>query len=1429
MDHDMMDKGQAQSEKHRDRFTIGMLIGVNTSQPVGWGAIDQAQKHDMNVFNFVGGVLHDDGFLSQQNIIYDLVDVDRLDGLVTWAGTGVAINRRVDEGQTVEFFRRYRSLPIVNYEQPIEGIPTVMTDTYQGMKKVLEHLIKVHQRRRILLLRGIHGHFESEERTRAYRDVLGEHGLPLEEERIYVTDGWNEEDGVVLMRQVFQDGLQPGKDYDAVAATESTFARGVLQVLQAHGVQVPGDVAVVGFNDELEDVATVPSITNARKSFYGAGCHAVDMLLDLMQGKPVPDVVELPPDLVIRRSCGCWNLDFDFVRLPVQATQEEAPKTCEQILKEQRQEIVADLALVADTWKEDWFVPLLDALVTDLHLPDDASPAEGLFLAALENTLHKVAEFQSDAFQGYAMLSVLRRHVLSCFEIGQFPDRVWALSWIEGLWKQAQVLVAREAHRAELSYRLHERVQSDVLNRFVQSAMTASRVPELMDVIARDLPKLGIPSCYLVLYQDPPAYPYTYPQPAPEWSRLILAYNEHGRMELEQEGRLFRTRQLVPEGVLPQDRSYCMIVQSLYWNEKQFGFILFEAGPHEDIYNVLRAQISNALQGVMSIEQQARLREASEQVQQQLAVALEEVNATQRRYLREAWTEYIQASEAVYGYVHSSEHTGLAQEEWLASMQDAVQQEASVVTHDPEHGSTLAVPLAPYGQIIGVLGGVGAAGDGWTDEEIAAVEAVVEQMALALESQRLQDEQQRASVLMGKRVRELDCLGDIGRKMEQAPSIPEFLQWVTERIPGAMQYPELCQVAIEFEDQVYGVAEALQLPQQMVQGLRIGNELVGRLCIAYVEAHDFLDEESALLGDVARRVSGYVETQRLLEQTRARSEELLVLNELGQALTARLNLDDVLEEAYRQTCRLMDATNFYIGIYDQEAEMLNFVFQVSDSEIDRSILGISVHEGVGGYIVRNRQSVLLEDRVDQRLRKLGIELVGQAAASWLGVPMMIGERVIGVISVQSHTTPGLYGPHEQELLSAIANPTAIAVQNAQLLEQTRQRAQEMSVLYELGQTLTAQLDLDQVLKQVYQGAARLIDASNFGIGLYDPEQRAISFLLNVTESEVDKEIAVISSDEGISGYVVRTAKSLLLKQDIERWMEEHGMQPVGEIAQCWLGVPLLIGNQVRGVIFVQDYHTAGAYDEGDLRTLEAIASQASVAIQNAQLFEEMTVRNQRQAAIAEVTQQVLGQQDVDAVVQTVTDSLVEAWNGALVRIWLLEEEELILRASSGLSTRLDGVHARKSLEQVNKISAVARSREAKLSRNLLGDPEFVDPEWIRQEKLQSFVGYPIFFGQQVAGVLGFFTRELVSDAEFSMLGGLVTQLALVLETLRFLTLERARARREQILREITTRVRGAADPDVVVRAAIRELGTALGRSTFVRLGDAEQLLQRSSE
>lgn len=193
-----------------------------------------------------------------------------------------------------------------------------------------------------------------------------------------------------------------------------------------------------------------------------------------------------------------------------------------------------------------------------------------------------------------------------------------------------------------------------------------------------------------------------------------------------------------------------------------------------------------------------------------------------------------------------------------------------------------------------------------------------------------------------------------------------------------------------------------------------------------------------------------------------------------------------------------------------------------------------------------------------------------------------------------------------------------AVEREKELIKTRDFATEMTVLNELSLKLTMHLSVEEVVEETYKQASRLLDTRNFAMSLYNPERGEHEFVLNITESEVDKEALTRQpANLGISGYIIHNRTPVLIKQNSAKWSASLGVQPVGDRAQSWLGVPLLVGDHVLGVIIIQNYHQENVYDEHDRDLLMTIANSAAVALQNALLFSEKKQAEHAYAAHAD--------------------------------------------------------------------------------------------------------------------------------------------------------------------------------------------------------------------
>jgi signal transduction histidine kinase len=168
-------------------------------------------------------------------------------------------------------------------------------------------------------------------------------------------------------------------------------------------------------------------------------------------------------------------------------------------------------------------------------------------------------------------------------------------------------------------------------------------------------------------------------------------------------------------------------------------------------------------------------------------------------------------------------------------------------------------------------------------------------------------------------------------------------------------------------------------------------------------------------------------------------------------------------------------------------------------------------------------------------------------------------------------------------------------------QRLERRAKELDSLQAVGQALSASLHIETVVSAIYDQVTRLMPARNFYIALYDSGVDEVSFPLAVQDGE-RVQWRSRRTGNGLTEHILRTRAPLLIRRDVEATLEELGLDSIGRMADCWLGVPLLAGPEPLGVVAVQSYSTPEAYDESHQEVLVTIAAQAAVAIQNARLY-----------------------------------------------------------------------------------------------------------------------------------------------------------------------------------------------------------------------------------
>ncbi len=626
----------------------------------------------------------------------------------------------------------------------------------------------------------------------------------------------------------------------------------------------------------------------------------------------------------------------------------------------------------------------------------------------------------------------------------------------------------------------------------------------------------------------------------------------------------------------------------------------------------------------------------------------------------------------------------------------------------------------------------------------------------------------------------------------------------------------------------------------MVVPLIYGERLLGTLtAINRLDQPDFTAQDLELLQMLANQAAVAVENVRLFEQTQARANELAVLNEMARNLTMTLDPADVAQRVYQYVSRLMDTTNFYLALYEVEAKEIVFLLDITEGKPTERKDGYRrrMTKGFTEHVIQSRQPLLISEDVAGAWERMGMSTAKRGAQSWLGVPVMVGERVIAVMTVQSYTTPGLYTEREQNLLSAAASQVAIAIENARLFRERDQRIEELSILSEIGRTLTPSLSLDEMVETVRGLISRLYNLDSFYIALYEEGSAVWTVPLRM-ERGVPQPRSEHQMGEGLTSFILRKRRPILLRtgEEMTNFMQRENIPLLGDPARSWMGTPLMSGKRVLGVMAIQDYERENLYGQHDLIVFSTIANQIAASLENARLFAQAQGERERLMVLYDVGRQLAGAATLDEVMRVILQSAgrIKAAYG-----------EVLLFDFDGRPVLRSTVPERESISQEETLSFIRSIMSRGIERWVVDHRETVvvpdtheDPRWLilpgheENDPIRSLISAPLFDRQgKILGVLSYSHPQpgQFGPGDRQWVEELSGRMAMALESARLLLQTQERARREQLLSEVTARVRNSIDPESIIRIAAQELGVALGRPTFVQMGSAEQLSQRPAE
>jgi len=403
-----------------------------------------------------------------------------------------------------------------------------------------------------------------------------------------------------------------------------------------------------------------------------------------------------------------------------------------------------------------------------------------------------------------------------------------------------------------------------------------------------------------------------------------------------------------------------------------------------------------------------------------------------------------------------------------------------------------------------------------------------------------------------------------------------------------------------------------------------------------------------------------------------------------------------------------------------------FCSAIQEGNLDEYIVGLVARLG-GLVTLRNLLSdseyvALEKEELFRHVRQL---LLGEGLRTVVAVSLQAKQRVFGVLLLGTHDNRN-FTPAELRLLLGLGHQIGMAVENSYLVQQTARRSEELHVLNEIGRALSSTLDPDSLLERISTEMRRLVDEVSFCIAFHEPKTEEIRFEIEVADGNRLPKRSRPTGNHLVE-HVLHTGHPLLIRDHYSEETQRLGFEPLRHVGSM-CAVPMILYDRAVGVMEVYSPREH-AFDEGHVELLRVLASEASIAIENARLFMEEQKRSRQLTLINNVSSHAITTLNPDEMLAQIVVEIEKGLTYDHIGIAILDysTKELVVQAEAG--KRRGSVGHRISLGE-GVVGQAARTGQVALVREV----NATTPRMILPGSVAS-IALSVTYGEQVLGVL----------------------------------------------------------------------------------------------
>ncbi|HLF73424.1 MAG TPA: GAF domain-containing protein [Anaerolineales bacterium] len=595
----------------------------------------------------------------------------------------------------------------------------------------------------------------------------------------------------------------------------------------------------------------------------------------------------------------------------------------------------------------------------------------------------------------------------------------------------------------------------------------------------------------------------------------------------------------------------------------------------------------------------------------------------------------------------------------------------------------------------------------------------------------------------------------------------------------------------------------------------------------------YSEKDEQLLVTIANTLATAIDKLASFAEEQQRARELATLYQATRSLTNSLEpeiiaqnlitvMEDLLHYEYAVIHLLDDQTRSLtpVALSSKAQSLDSYEKEMRYLQTSRLALG----QGIIGWVAQHGEPIRSGD-VSKEPRYLPAI---KDIRSELCVPLIARGKVSGAINIET-TQPEAYTERDENLLTALANSAAIALENARLYKSEQKRRQEAETLRQAAAAISSTLDLNRVMDDILKALKQVIHYNSASVFLHEGDWLRLAICQGFAQPENLLNLKFPANDE-----LFQQIKETRWPVIIEDVWKDPRFKNWGDTRQVrgWMATPLLTHGEVIGYITLDSFEV-GAYNDSICDTAMALANQAAAAIENARLFQEQSRRARIIEALADIANEIATTRDVFRALDQIGQRALDLLNANLVSIYLLEDDNVTLKTVTA-----HGAYRRELLSHTRKVGEGITGNVF-----LKGKPEIInstkeDPRRVvvpgtleQEEKHESLMSAPLILRGKSIGVINAWRPKengLFNESELNFLVSIAHQASICIESGRLFQETRRQAQEAAAIAEVGRDISATLQLNIVLeRIASYAMDLLHAETSAVYLADTPTSMLRA--